>query len=91
MPWIDLPELPQVCDIPPATYWWKDHRDRYTIHLLGSGQLIAARSKLRDAILDARAWLDASGRPAPTPEQQTACRDAQQARIDKELGRTPRA
>ena len=62
MAWIDLPEHPQVSDIPPATYWWKDHRDRYTIHLLGdkAGEVIAARSKLRDAILDARAWLDAN-------------------------------
>lgn len=91
MTWLDLPEFPQVCDIPPATYWWKDHLDRYTIQLLGSGQLIAARRKLRDSILDARAWLDANGRPTPTPEQQLAWRHAQQARIDRELGRDPRA
>lgn len=45
MAWIDLPEFPQVVDIPPATYWWKDHLDRYTIHLLGDkeGKVIAAR------------------------------------------------
>jgi len=86
--WLDLPEHPQVSDIPPATYWWKDHRDRYTIHLLGdkAGEVIAARSKLRDAILDARAWLDANGRPTPTAEQQEAWKRANQNRIKKEYG-----
>ena len=88
--WVSLPELPQVCDIPPGTYWWKDHLDRYTIHLLGDREAapIAARRKLRDAILDARAWLDKSGREIPMVERQEAWRLAQQARIDRELGRT---
>lgn len=88
MAWIYLPEFPQVSDIPPATYWWKDHRDRYTIHLLGdkAGKAIAARADLGAAIQDARAWLDASGRPTPTAEQQEAWRDAQQARIKKDYG-----
>jgi len=89
--WLELPEFPQVSDIPPATYWWKDHKDRYTIHLLGdkAGKVIAARGKLRDAILDARAWLDANGHPAPTAEQQEAWRLAQQTKIDREFGRIP--
>jgi 3-oxoacyl-[acyl-carrier-protein] synthase III len=88
MAWIDLPEHPQVSDIPPGTYWWKDAKDRYTIHLLGEGAagFISARRNLRDAIIDARNWLDASGRPTPTVELQEAWRRAQQDRIKKELG-----